>query len=181
MYFLQAGFLEGHPRPGVVHDVRLLGVHPHASASGSMGMAPVRREPTGHRSCPRVEPAGRRGPDHGCPSVLIPTFNEAGQHRRGAMASAELGRGDPGGGLVLDGQRTVELAKRSAPGVRVLEHEYVNSATQKNWSLPQTCPHAGPWCWTPTSASPRTARPGGPVRCWPRGARVRAAFVDPAG
>lgn len=31
--------------------------------------------------------------------------------------------------------RTVELAK--AAGARVVQHEYVNSATQKNWALPQ--------------------------------------------
>ncbi len=31
--------------------------------------------------------------------------------------------------------RTVELAR--AAGARVVQHEYVNSATQKNWALPQ--------------------------------------------
>ena len=41
--------------------------------------------------------------------------------------------------LVVDSystDRTVEIAR--ATGARILEHEYVNSAAQKNWALPQT-------------------------------------------
>lgn len=66
-------------------------------------------------------------------SVLVPTFNEE-SHIRQCLElltwADEL--------VVVDSfsqDRTVELASEYA--TRVLEHEYVNSATQKNWALPQ--------------------------------------------
>lgn len=66
-------------------------------------------------------------------SVLVPTYNEEANLRaclEGLTWAAEL--------VVVDSfstDRTVELAREHATSV--LEHEYVNSATQKNWALPQ--------------------------------------------
>ena len=71
-------------------------------------------------------------------SVLIPTFNEE-RHIRACLETVrwadEL--------VVVDSfstDRTREIAREIAN--RVLEHEYVNSATQKNWAIPQT---SHPW------------------------------------
>ena len=74
-------------------------------------------------------------PDAGGPplTVLIPTFNEE-ENIEPALDSA-LWADEV---LVVDSfstDRTLELARRRAG--RVLEHEYVNSAAQKNWALPQ--------------------------------------------
>ena len=66
-------------------------------------------------------------------SVLVPTRNEA-ENLPACLASVrwadEVVVVDSGS---TDG--TVSLARATAD--RVLDHEYVNSAAQKNWSLPQ--------------------------------------------
>jgi glycosyltransferase involved in cell wall biosynthesis len=70
-------------------------------------------------------------------SVLIPTFNEE-PNLPDCLASAKDLADEI---LVVDSfstDRTVEIAK--AAGARVLQHEYVNSAAQKNWSIPK-CAH----------------------------------------
>ena len=66
-------------------------------------------------------------------SVLVPAKNEARNHRAcldSARWAEEL--------VVVDSGSTdasLEIARSVAD--RVLEHEYVNSAAQKNWALPQ--------------------------------------------
>jgi len=70
-------------------------------------------------------------------TVLVPTFNEA-TNLPDCLASVKDFADEI---LVVDSfstDRTVEIAK--AAGARVLQHEYVNSAAQKNWSIPQ-CSH----------------------------------------
>ena len=71
-------------------------------------------------------------------SILIPVFNEE-VNLPDCLASVQ-GLGDEI--LVVDSfstDRTVEIAKEA--GARVLQHEYVNSAAQKNWAIPQ-CQHS---------------------------------------
>ncbi len=66
-------------------------------------------------------------------SILIPAGNE----ERNIVACIESARWADEV-VVVDSfskDRTVELARPLAD--RVLEHEYVNSATQKNWAIPQ--------------------------------------------
>ncbi len=66
-------------------------------------------------------------------TVLIPTFNEA-RNIRDAVACAKWADEV----LVVDSfstDGTPDIAREL--GARVLEHEYVNSATQKNWAIPQ--------------------------------------------
>jgi len=67
-------------------------------------------------------------------SVIVPTFNE----ERNVAACLESVRfADEI--LVVDSfstDGTLEIARRMA--TRVLQHEYLNSAAQKNWTLPQT-------------------------------------------
>ncbi|MBE7464549.1 MAG: glycosyltransferase family 2 protein [Planctomycetes bacterium] len=70
-------------------------------------------------------------------SVLIPVFNEE-ENLPECLASVQ-GLADEI--LVVDSfstDKTVAIAE--AAGARVLQHEYVNSAAQKNWSIPQ-CAH----------------------------------------
>jgi len=70
-------------------------------------------------------------------SVLIPVFNE----ETNLPACLESVREIADELFVVDSfstDRTVEIAK--AAGARVLQHEYVNSAAQKNWAIPQ-CQH----------------------------------------
>jgi len=66
-------------------------------------------------------------------SVLIPTKNEA----RNLGACIDSTRWAEEVVVVDSGSRdgTIEIARAHAD--RVLEHEYVNSAVQKNWALPQ--------------------------------------------
>ena len=67
-------------------------------------------------------------------TVLIPCFNE--EHKIEACLSSVVGWVDEI--LVVDSfstDRTVELAKKYTD--RVLQHEYLNSAAQKNWAIPQ--------------------------------------------
>ena len=66
-------------------------------------------------------------------SVLVPTKNEIANVRaciESVRWADEVVVVDSGS---TDG--TVEVARKAAD--RVLEHEYVNSAAQKNWALPQ--------------------------------------------
>lgn len=66
-------------------------------------------------------------------TILIPTFNEE-RHIREAIACSRFADEI----LVVDSfstDRTVEIAREL--GARILEHEYLNSATQKNWAIPQ--------------------------------------------
>lgn len=67
-------------------------------------------------------------------SVIVPTFNE----QRGVEACLRsVMWADER--IVVDSfstDRTLEIARPLA--TRVLQHEYVNSAAQKNWTLPQT-------------------------------------------
>ena len=70
-------------------------------------------------------------------SIFIPVFNE----EQNLPACLESIKGLGWEILVVDSystDKTVALA--SAAGARVLQHEYVNSAAQKNWSIPQ-CAH----------------------------------------
>ena len=66
-------------------------------------------------------------------TVLIPTFNVQGIIRRSlksALWADEI--------LVVDSfstDRTVEIAKEM--GAKVMQHEYIYSAKQKNWAIPQ--------------------------------------------
>lgn len=66
-------------------------------------------------------------------TVLIPTYNEE-ENLEECLASVPFATEI----LVVDSfsaDRTPEIAR--AHGVRLLQHEYVNSATQKNWAIPQ--------------------------------------------
>ncbi|MCX7804052.1 MAG: glycosyltransferase family 2 protein [Planctomycetota bacterium] len=67
-------------------------------------------------------------------TVLIPTFNEEA-NLPDCLASLR-GLGDEV--LVVDSfstDRTVQIAREA--GARVIQHEYINSAAQKNWAIPQ--------------------------------------------
>lgn len=66
-------------------------------------------------------------------TILIPTFNEE-RNIRDAIDSASWADEV----LVVDSfstDATPDIAREM--GARVLQHEYVNSATQKNWAIPQ--------------------------------------------
>ncbi|MGI8905724.1 MAG: glycosyltransferase family 2 protein [Candidatus Sumerlaeaceae bacterium] len=69
-------------------------------------------------------------------TILIPTFNES-RNIREAIECARFAEEI----LVVDSfstDGTAEIARQM--GARVMEHEYINSATQKNWAIPQaTC------------------------------------------
>jgi len=66
-------------------------------------------------------------------SAIIPTFNEENNIERAIKSvlwADEI--------IVIDSfstDSTLEIAKKY--GVRIIQHEYVNSATQKNWIIPQ--------------------------------------------
>ncbi len=67
-------------------------------------------------------------------TIIIPTFNEE-RNIREAYASASWADEV----MVVDSfskDATPAIAREL--GARVLEHEYVNSATQKNWAIPQS-------------------------------------------
>mgnify|MGYP006283925661 CR=1 FL=1 len=71
-------------------------------------------------------------------TALIPAFNEQ-RHIGHCLASVRWADEV----LVVDSfssDRTPEIAR--AAGARVLQHEYLNSATQKNWAIPRA---AHPW------------------------------------
>ncbi|MGD0090198.1 MAG: glycosyltransferase family 2 protein [Planctomycetota bacterium] len=71
-------------------------------------------------------------------SILVPVFNEEAN----LSACLESVREAADEILVVDSfstDRTVEIAKGF--GARVLQHEYLNSAAQKNWAIPQ-CRHS---------------------------------------
>ncbi len=71
-------------------------------------------------------------------TAIIPAFNEErniGDCLKGVRWADEI--------LVVDSfssDRTPEIARET--GARVVQHEYVNSATQKNWAIPQA---THPW------------------------------------
>ncbi|MFH0938380.1 MAG: glycosyltransferase family 2 protein [Planctomycetota bacterium] len=70
-------------------------------------------------------------------SVLAPVFNE--EHN--LQACLESVRDIADEILVVDSfstDRTLDIAQRF--GARIIQHEYVNSAAQKNWAIPQ-CAH----------------------------------------
>ena len=70
-------------------------------------------------------------------SVLVPVFNEEAN----LAACLESVRGLASEIFIVDSfstDRTLEIAKGF--GARVVQHEYVNSAAQKNWAIPQ-CKH----------------------------------------
>lgn len=70
-------------------------------------------------------------------SVLAPVFNEEAN----LAACLESVRGIADEIFVVDSfstDRTLEIARQF--GARVVQHEYVNSAAQKNWAIPQ-CEH----------------------------------------
>lgn len=71
-------------------------------------------------------------------SVLLPVFNEE-QHIGACLESVKWADEI----LVVDSfstDGTLEIAR--GYGARIIQHEYINSARQKNWALPQ-CTH--PW------------------------------------
>jgi len=100
-------------------------------------------------------------------SILVPVFNEEAN----LPACLESVREIADEILVVDSfstDKTLEIAKTF--GARVLQHEYVNSAAQKNWAIPQ-CTH--PWVFIIDADERMTpelraeikallARPGGP-------------------
>ena len=66
-------------------------------------------------------------------TVIIPTYNE--EHNIEDCLKSVLWADEI---MVVDSfstDRTVEIAKKYAH--RILQHEYINSATQKNWAIPQ--------------------------------------------
>jgi len=66
-------------------------------------------------------------------TILIPTFNEE-RNIRDAISGAQWADEV----LVVDSysrDNTVAIAREM--GARILEHEYINSASQKNWAIPQ--------------------------------------------
>src|SRR5947207_7106012 len=70
-------------------------------------------------------------------SVLVPVFNEEAN----LPACLESVRDIADEIFVVDSfstDRTIEIAKSC--GARVVQHEYINSAAQKNWAIPQ-CAH----------------------------------------
>ena len=70
-------------------------------------------------------------------TIIIPTFNEE-RNIREAFACANWADEV----MVVDSfstDGTPEIAREL--GARVLQHEYVNSATQKNWAIPQASHH----------------------------------------
>ena len=67
-------------------------------------------------------------------SVIIPTWNEE-EHIEEALKSVAFADEI----IVVDSfstDRTVEIAQKYTD--KVWQHEYINSATQKNWAIPQT-------------------------------------------
>ena len=81
-------------------------------------------------------------------TVIIPTFNEETTIRD---CLESVGFADEI--LVVDSHSTdatVSIAREA--GARVLQHEYVYSARQKNWAIPQAS-HEWSSSWTRTSAS----------------------------
>jgi len=71
-------------------------------------------------------------------SIVVPTFNEE-RNIRACLESVRWADEV----VVVDSfstDRTVEIAREFAD--RILQHEYINSATQKNWAIPQV---AHPW------------------------------------
>jgi glycosyltransferase involved in cell wall biosynthesis len=100
-------------------------------------------------------------------SVLVPVFNEEAN----LPACLESVREIADEVFVVDSfstDKTLEIAKNF--GARVVQHEYVNSAAQKNWAIPQ-CAH--PWVFIIDADERLTpelraeirallARPGGP-------------------
>jgi len=128
MYVLRGGWLEG------VHGLVLCLMSAFSSFTRAVRLWEMGLEDRGLTESPRAEPV--EAPHEGGPpvSVLIPTFNEA-DNIDAALDSA-LWADDV---LVVDSFSTDDTLDRvRRRGVRTLEHEYVNSATQKNWALPQT-------------------------------------------
>src|SRR4030067_2871370 len=69
-------------------------------------------------------------------SILLPTFNEE-NNLEACLESVSWADEI----LVVDSystDRTLEIVKRY--GARIIQHEYINSAKQKNWAIPQ-CAH----------------------------------------
>ena len=66
-------------------------------------------------------------------SAIIPTFNE--EHNIASAIDAVSWADEV---IVVDSlssDKTIEIAKQK--GVRLLQREYENSASQKNWAIPQ--------------------------------------------
>ena len=127
MYVLRGGFLDG--KHGLVLALMsAFSSFTRAVRLWELGLAEGREE------APR--PAPVEAPSLGGPplTVLIPSYNEEVNIEEAldsALWADEV--------LVVDSfsaDSTVELARRR--GARVLEHAYINSATQKNWALPRT-------------------------------------------
>ena len=81
-------------------------------------------------------------------SVLVPVFNEEAN----LPACLESVREFADEIFVVDSfstDKTLEIAKSF--GARVVQHEYVNSAAQKNWAIPQ-CAH--PWVFISSTSHP---------------------------
>jgi glycosyltransferase involved in cell wall biosynthesis len=126
MYLLRGGLADG------IHGLVLAGMSSFSDFTRwvrlwERGLA--ERAPSG-------PPAPITAPSRGGPplSVVIPAFNEEA-NLEAALDSAAWADEI----LVVDSfstDRTVAIAR--GRGARVLIHEYVNSATQKNWALPRT-------------------------------------------
>src|SRR5262245_38987998 len=87
---------------------------------------------------PRMSGTLAAGAPRAAVTALIPAFNE--ESNIGGCLESVAWCDEILGVDSFSTDRTAELA-RSA-GARVLEHEYRNSAAQKNWSIPQA---KNPW------------------------------------
>lgn len=89
---------------------------------------------SGPRGARGAAPRGPGLPPRSLPiTVIVPTLNEE-ENLDACLASAAFAEEI----LVVDSfstDRTPEIA--AARGARFIQHEYVNSATQKNWIIPQ--------------------------------------------
>jgi glycosyltransferase involved in cell wall biosynthesis len=126
-YLWHRGFLQG------LHGFVLGGLAAFSAFTREMRLWEGRLPPDAARPPrgPRVEAPAREGPPV---SVLIPTGNEE-VNIEGALESAAWAEEV----FVVDSfstDRTVDLARPRA--TRLVQHEYLGPAAQKNWALPQT-------------------------------------------
>ncbi len=125
------GFASG--ARGGCGDARLRFVKPHPQRRGFNSWINHQRDYTIRRPLGEESQLGREQV-----SIIIPTFNEE-KNLEDCLKSVAWGDEI----VVVDSfstDRTPEIARRD--GIRFLQHEYVNSATQKNWIIPQA---AHPW------------------------------------
>jgi glycosyltransferase involved in cell wall biosynthesis len=128
MYVVRGGWLEG------LHGFVLCVMSAFSAFTRALRLWERQLDMAG-KTLPR-ERAVVEAPSQGGPelSILVPTYNEAA-NIEGVLDSVSWADEV----LVVDSfstDGTVEVARRRA--TRFLQHEYVNSAAQKNWALPRT-------------------------------------------